>query len=89
MLPELRTVEELGAELFPSWPAARRRRWIYRQVEEHGLPCLKLGRSIVFETVVVAGWLATHRSGDWNPRTNGAATETATGAVKQGERIRV
>jgi excisionase family DNA binding protein len=58
MLPELRTVDELGAELWPTWDANRRRRWVYRQIEEHGLPVIRLGRSVVIDVAAVREWLA-------------------------------
>ena len=66
MLPELRTVDELGAELWPSWDGAKRRRWIYRQVEERGMPVVRLGRQIVFETPAVCEWLSARSSGTNN-----------------------
>lgn len=64
MLPELRTVDELGTELWPTWDTKRRRRWIYRQHEERGMPALKLGRSIVFDVAAVREWLASQTTHD-------------------------
>jgi hypothetical protein len=60
MLSELYTVDELGAALRPNWDEKRRRRWVYRQHEAHGLPAIKLGRQIVFETDAVKAWLDSH-----------------------------
>ena len=57
MLPSLRTVDELGAELWPGWDEKRRRRWVYRQVEEHGMPAMKVGRQLILDTASVAAWL--------------------------------
>jgi hypothetical protein len=71
MLPELRTVDQLGADLWPSWDEKRRRRWIYRQTEEHGLPAIRLGRSLIFETAAVKAWLdaqTTNRGENDGPR---------------------
>jgi excisionase family DNA binding protein len=60
MLPELRTVDELGAELWPSWDEKRRRRWVYRQIEERGMPATKLGRQVVLDVAAVREWFAEH-----------------------------
>ena len=60
MLPELRDIKEIGAELLPHWDEARRKRWIYRAVEEKGMPAVKLGRSLLFDPAAVAAWLAAH-----------------------------
>jgi hypothetical protein len=57
MLPQLRTVDELAAELWPNWDGKRRRRWIYRQVEERQLPAIKVGRQLVFDIAAVRQWL--------------------------------
>lgn len=65
MLAELLTADELGAELRPKWDAAKRRRWIYRQHEERGLPAYKVGRSLMFESAAVTAWLADQRRGAW------------------------
>jgi excisionase family DNA binding protein len=43
----------------------RDRRWIYRQVSDHGLPALKLGRELCFQVAAVDRWLASRRVGDW------------------------
>jgi hypothetical protein len=73
-LPEVRSVDELGAELFPSWDATRRRKWLYRQHEERGLPAYKVGRSLMFDTAAVADWFARQRVGEWSTTdTNGAS----------------
>jgi excisionase family DNA binding protein len=42
------------------------KRWVYRQVEERGLPAIKLGRSIVFQLPAVLAWLERQRVGDWS-----------------------
>ena len=68
-LPEFRTVDELGAAIWPGWDAKKRRRWIYRQVEERGMPVIRLGRQVIFETSAVTNWFADQRVGS----TNGAA----------------
>ena len=65
-LPELRTADELGAELWPTWDVKRRRRWIYRQVEERGMPAIKVGRQVVLDVDAVRTWLDSQRCGD-NP----------------------
>ena len=46
--------------MLPTWDPAKRRRWIYRQVEHHGMPAIRLGRQLVFDTAAVARWLADH-----------------------------
>ena len=65
-LPEFRTADELGADLWPTWDVRRRRRWIYRCVEERGMPALKLGRQLVFDVSAVSEWLDERRICD-NP----------------------
>ena len=64
MLPSLRTVDELGAELWPTWDEKRRRRWVYRQVEERGMPAIKLGRQLVLDTEAVRSWLESQSLND-------------------------
>lgn len=63
-----------GAELLGADQLAARygktRRWVYRQVEEHGMPALKLGRELCFQVEAVDAWLAAHRVGNW-PTANG------------------
>ena len=49
------------------------KRWVYRQGEEHGLPALKLGRSLVFDLESVRAWLASKRVGDWPAETSTTA----------------
>ena len=61
---EFRTVDELGAELWPTWTDARRRKWIYRQVEQRGMPAMRLGRQLVFEVSAVTAWFDEQRCGD-------------------------
>jgi excisionase family DNA binding protein len=73
MLPRLGDVDALGRELLPSWDPQRRRRWLYRQVEEHGLPAIKFGRQLLFDTEAVARWLDEHST---DP---GSATPAAAG----------
>jgi len=41
------------------------KRWVYAQVEEHGLPAYKIGKSLAFEMTAVRAWLAAHRIGEW------------------------
>jgi excisionase family DNA binding protein len=41
------------------------RRWVYTQVEEHGMPAYKFGRKLAFEVPAVRRWLETHRIGAW------------------------
>lgn len=43
----------------------RPRRWIYAQVEEHGLPAYKIGKSLAFEMSAVRAWLDACRVGAW------------------------
>ena len=62
-LPNLCDIDELGAALLPGWDAKRRRRWLYRQVELHGLPAIRLGRQLVFDPGAVARWLDEHSVG--------------------------
>ena len=69
MLPEFRTVDELGAQLWPSWDAQRRRRFIYRAVEEKAMPAVRCGRALMFEVTAVADWFASQRIGDWSSKT--------------------
>jgi hypothetical protein len=69
MLPQLHTVAELGAELWPHWPSERRAKWIYRQTEEHGLPAIRLGRQLVFDPAAVQAWLQTNNGGTSEPQT--------------------
>jgi excisionase family DNA binding protein len=57
----LLNVEQLAEALGMS------KRWIYEQVENHGLPAYKLGRSLAFELPAVRAWLAKRRIGDWPP----------------------
>lgn len=40
-------------------------RWVYSQVEEHGLPAFKLGRTLLFDPDAVGRWLDAHRVGNW------------------------
>lgn len=58
---QLYTADELALSLGQS------KRWIYRQVEERGMPAIKLGRALVFQLPAVAGWLERQRVGDWSP----------------------
>ncbi len=64
MLPKLLTVDELGAELWPTWDEKRRRRWIYRQVEERGMPALTLGSQLVLDSEAVRAWLESQSLND-------------------------
>ena len=50
------------------------RRWIYAQVEEHGLPAIKVGRTLLFDPVAVDAWLRSHRIGAW-PKSCAAPNE--------------
>lgn len=59
-LPRLCDVDELAAELLPGWDAKRARKWIYRQTELHGLPAIKFGRQLLFDTEAVVRWLGEH-----------------------------
>ena len=59
------------------------RRWIYTQVEEHGLPHYRFGKALAFEALAVRAWLDEHRAGQWpehcpHPRT----TDFISGNVK-------
>jgi excisionase family DNA binding protein len=49
-------------------------RWVYAQVEEHGLPAYKVGRTLLFEALAVRRWLETRRIGDW-PESCGESAE--------------
>jgi excisionase family DNA binding protein len=70
-LPELLDVTELGSVLLPYWPEKKRLRWIYRQVEERGMPALKVGRSLLFDAHAVELWLAAHSTnGGHDEQTN-------------------
>lgn len=66
----LLSADELGKRLGTS------RRWVYRMHEEHGLPAVQLGRSLLFQEAAAGAWLASKRAGDWsaidsNVTTNG------------------
>ena len=41
------------------------RRAVYRLVEDHGLPAIRLGRSLAFDLEPVDAWLESHRVGEW------------------------
>ena len=42
------------------------RRWVYRQVECHGMPAYRpSGRALLFELSAVRAWLQGSRVGDW------------------------
>jgi excisionase family DNA binding protein len=56
---ELLSAEQLGERL------GKDKRWVYRQVADHGLPALKLGRELCFQVVAVSAWLESHRVGEW------------------------
>ena len=51
--------DELAARL------GKDRRAIYRLIEDHGLPAIKLGRSLAFDLEAVDRWLERRRVGDW------------------------
>ena len=51
--------DELGRRL------GKNRRAVYRLVEDHGLPAIRLGRSLAFDLGEVDRWLARHRVGAW------------------------
>ena len=60
-LPRLATAAEL-AERWGEDPHT-----IYRWVREHGMPCVRIGRSMRFDTTAVSRWLdagGTARNGD-------------------------
>ena len=59
MLEPLLETGELAQQLGVS------RRWIYTQVEDHGLPCYRFGKALAFEASVVRTWLEQHRAGAW------------------------
>lgn len=41
-------------------------RWVYNEVETHGLPAYRLGpRALRFESSAVVAWLETRRVGQW------------------------
>lgn len=56
--------ELLGADQLAA-RYGKSRRWVYRQVEERGMPALKLGRELCFQVEAVEAWLADHRIGAW------------------------
>ncbi len=62
------------------------RRWVYAQVEEHGLPAYKLGRTLLFEPSAVEHWLSEHRVGEW-PKSC-AEQVSAAGIFSEMERTR-
>jgi excisionase family DNA binding protein len=41
------------------------RRWVYAQVEQHGLPAYRFGRALAFDPRAVQAWLEGRRVGDW------------------------
>ena len=42
------------------------RRWVYDQVESHGMPAYRLGpRALRFDLVAVEAWLEARKVGDW------------------------
>ena len=42
-------------------------RWVYDQVESHGMPAYRLGpRALRFDVLAVEGWLEARKIGDWN-----------------------
>jgi excisionase family DNA binding protein len=63
------SVDAAGIRLFSADELAetlgQTKRWVYRQVEERGLPAIRLGRSIVFQLPAVMAWLEAQRIGDW------------------------
>jgi hypothetical protein len=77
MLPELRTATQLAADLWPEWPEQRRTKWLYRQVEERGMPAIRLGRGLVFDPAAVAAWLQERT-------TNGGNDEETNGPLQDG-----
>ena len=44
------------------------RRWVYAQVEEHGMPVYRPpgGRTLLFRRSAVTAWLDAYRDGDWS-----------------------
>jgi excisionase family DNA binding protein len=63
---ELVDADELGRRL------GKDRRAVYRLVEDHGLPAIRLGRSLAFNLEAVDAWLAEKRVGDWPDRERAA-----------------
>ncbi len=59
------SVKELASAL------GQTERWVYRQVEERGMPAIRLGRALVFQLPPVLGWLERQRVGDWTDGTVG------------------
>jgi excisionase family DNA binding protein len=41
------------------------RRWVYAQVDQHGLPAYRFGRTLAFEQQAVQAWLDSQRVGEW------------------------
>ena len=42
------------------------RRWVYDQVESHGMPAYRLGaRALRFDLSAVEAWLESRKVGDW------------------------
>jgi excisionase family DNA binding protein len=76
LLPELLDADELAVSLKTS------RRQIYRWQAEYGLPCIRIGRSLLFAPAQVERWLGEH-STDTQEQPNTCPTTTeapATGA---------
>lgn len=53
-LPELLDADDLAKRLRSS------RRQVYRWVAEHDMPCIRIGRTMLFDTAEVTAWLNTH-----------------------------
>ncbi len=53
------------------------RRWVYRAVAEHGMPAIRVGRSVLFSTSAVCSWLESQRIGDWDDGDNKRDREAA------------
>jgi excisionase family DNA binding protein len=51
--------DELGRRL------GKDRRAVYRLVEAHGLPAIRLGSRLAFDLEAVDQWLSSRRVGDW------------------------
>jgi excisionase family DNA binding protein len=51
------------------------RKWLYAQVEEHGMPAYRFGRKLAFELPAVRRWLETRRIGDWAESCDGPSDD--------------
>ena len=56
-LPEIVDAAKLARTL-----GFRDKRWVYVAVERHGLPALRIGRSLYFDVGAVMRWLDAHRT---------------------------